>query len=190
MKVIDMTTDERRSYVRGDFSFKVEYKAITQEEYEDLLKFDGKIFPLDGKELIIDDIHMNKSPDSKVDAPLINFLFQMDEKLNQIINLLTKSENEKSVFRQGVGQDINGSGMELIIDQQVEPEYIINTKFFLSKFPIVFIDAFGEIVRTTKVDEKKYHLGIKFINLGENEREKIISYVFQRKRETIRKKKR
>jgi c-di-GMP-binding flagellar brake protein YcgR len=190
MKVIDMITDERRSYVRGDFSFKVEYKAITQEEYEDLLKFDGKIFPSDGKELIIDDIHMNKNPDSKVDAPLINFLFQMDEKLNQIINLLTKSENEKSVFRQGVGQDINGSGMELIIDQQVEPEYIINTKFFLSKFPIVFIDAFGEIVRTTKVDEKKYHLGIKFINLGENEREKIISYVFQRKRETIRKKKR
>lgn len=36
---------ERRSYVRGNFSFKIKFRAMTQAEYEELDRSNDTIFP-------------------------------------------------------------------------------------------------------------------------------------------------
>lgn len=187
-----MVTKERRSYVRGALSFNVKYKLVTSEEYEDLKKFDRAIFSPLNKTQAFDVADTDIRTDSVTDASLINFLVQMDEKLDQILELLSQDRAVAVPFRQGVGDNISGSGMQLVIDEPVDCGQIVHSKFFLSKAPLVFMDVFGEVIRVTQVNEDDrtlYQAGVKFIDLNLADREKIITSVFQRQREAIRKRK-
>jgi len=126
-----------------------------------------------------------------VDASLVNFFFQIDEKLDQILKHLSQNQAKQTLPYQGVGLDISGSGMKIEIDRPVETGKIMHAKILLSKFPFVFIDVFGEILWVEPVEEGAralYYLGIKFFDLSPDHRERIISSVFQREREAIRNK--
>ncbi len=183
-----MVTEERRSYVRGNLDFKVRYKVITPEEYEDLKRFDKAIFaPLpnaNGKDVTPTD------PDVKAaNASLISYLVQMDAKLDRILELISTEKKVEIPFRSGIGQNISGSGMQMVVDIPVEPGQIIHTKFLLSQFPFVFLDLFGEVVRAKELNKNNtilYRIGIKFLDLNTSDRENIIAFVFQKQREAIR----
>lgn len=185
-------TKESRYYVRGNFSFKIKFKIMAPEEYEDLKRFNEVNFSQFNHEQTIDVSDTGISAESMANASLINYLIQMDEKLDQISDLLSKDKTVEGLFNQGVGLNISGSGMKIIVDKSVELGQIIHSKFYLSKFPLVFMDIFGEVVRVTQIDEGDqtlYHLGIKFLDLSVNDRERIVTSVFQREREAIRKRK-
>jgi c-di-GMP-binding flagellar brake protein YcgR len=54
------------------------------------------------------------------------------------------------------------------------------------------MDVFGEVIRAEPIDQggkTVYQLGVKFLDLDINDREKIIACVFQKQRETIRRQK-
>jgi len=189
---IGMKIDDRRSYVRGDFSFKVKFRILNPEESENLRIFNEEIFSRYTEEKNIEISSPGISTEILTDPSLINYLLQMDEKLDQIIELLSEEKEIKGVSRKGMGIDISGSGMKILVDEPVEPGQFIQTKFFLSKYPLSFMEIVGKVVRVTSVDENDqtlYHLGIKFINLSINERERIITCVFQKQREALRKRK-
>jgi hypothetical protein len=191
--VIDIISKEKRSYVRGDVSFKVTFKVMSPEEYQDLKRSNKEIFSHDKREKGIDITDTdNKDAHITPNTCLIDFLLYMDEKLDQILAFVSQDVADKESFNQGIGSNISGSGMNIITDKPLELGKIIHTNFVLSRFPLVFIDAFGEVVRVTPVDEDGktfYHLGAKFLDLNLNDRERIIACVFQRQREAIRKKK-
>ena len=188
-KVIDMQSEERRSFVRGNFSFNVKFKTMTKDEYEDLKKSNEAIFqPFNQEQSVeVNDREMNDG--HIVSASLINHLVQMDEKLDQILDLLSKDKTVKVLYNQGVGLNISGSGMKIMVDRSLEHGRIIHTKFYLSKSPLVYMDIFGEVVHVTQVDKDgrtHYNLGIKFLDISINDRERIVSSVFQRQRGNIR----
>ena len=190
-KGIDMQSEERRSFVRGNFSFNVKFNTMTKDEYEDLKKSNEAIFPPFNQEpsVEVNDREMNDGhPES---ASLINHLVQIDEKLDQILDLLSKDKTVNGLYNQGVGLNISGSGMKIMVDRPLEHGRIIHTKFYLSKSPLVYMDIFGEVIHVTQVDNKDggthYNLGITFLDLSINDRERIISSVFQRQRGNIRK---
>lgn len=181
---------ERRSYVRGNFSFKIKFKTMTLDEYETFLKSNETISHSSQKELTIDALDPKMGTDTVTDASLINYLVQMDEKLDLILELLTKDKQIKGQFGQGL--NISGSGMNIMVDAPVETGQILHSKFNLSKIPLVVMNIFGEVVRATKVEESGrtlYSLGIKFLDLSVNDQERIIASVFQNQRGAIRKEK-
>jgi c-di-GMP-binding flagellar brake protein YcgR len=186
-----MQSEERRSFVRGNFSFNVKFKTMTKDEYEDLKKSNEAIFPPFNQEqdIEINDREMNDG--HPVSASLINHLVQIDQKLDQILDLLSKDKTVNGMYNQGVGLNISGSGMKIMVDSSLEHGRIIHTKFYLSKSPLIYMDIFGEVVHVMQVDNKDgethYNLGIKFLDLSINDRERIISSVFQRQRGSIRK---
>jgi len=183
---------ERRSYVRGNFSFKIKFKTMTSNEYEDLVRSDEAIPPYFQKETGIDITDKKKGVDTAVDPSLVNYLALIDEKLDLILELLAKDSKIEGLFNQGIGMNISGSGMNIMVDRPVESGQIIHSKFYLSKTPLVFLDIFGEVVRSTKVDEcgqTMYSLGIKFLDISVNDQERIITSVFQRQRGVLRKRK-
>ncbi len=184
---MDTLGNKNRSYVRGDFTFKVNFKLMTPEEYSALNSLAGEgVTPA---MLATDNVKKNLL--GAVDASLINFFFQIDEKLDQILKLLSQDQANQILPYQGVGLDISGSGMKIEIDQPVETGKIMHAKILLSKFPFVFIDVFGEILWVEPVEEDArtfYYSGIKFFDLSPDHRERIISSVFQREREAIRNK--
>jgi hypothetical protein len=183
---------ERRSYVRGNFSFKIKFKTMTSNEYEDLVRSDEAIPPYFQKETGIDITDKKNGVDTAVDPSLVNYLALIDEKLDLILELLSKDSKIEGLFNQGIGMNISGSGMNIMVDRPVESGQIIHSKFYLSKTPLVFLDIFGEVVRSTKVDEcdqTMYSLGIKFLDISVNDQERIITSVFQRQRGVLRKRK-
>ena len=188
--MIDIISKERRSYVRGDISFQVKFKIMSPEEYQDLKRSNKEFFSHDTREKGIDITDTGNKDDHIVpNTYLIDFLLYMDEKLDQILAFVSQDMTDKESLNQGIGSNISGSGMNIITDKPLELGKIIHTNFVLSRFPLVFIDVFGEIVRVTPVDEDgktSYHLGTKFLDLNLNDRERIIACVFQRQREAIR----
>ena len=121
--------EERRSYVRGDLSFKIKFRVITQEEYEIVKEVTN--LSSSPENMSYDD---TISKENSVNTFLIDFLLNIDEKLDQVIAML----------------------------------------------------------RVTPLDENKqslYRLGVKFLELNTNAKERIISCVFQKQRENIRKSK-
>ena len=190
--MIEMVTKERRDDVRGDFTFQIKYKIMTTEEFEDLKRFDEEIFSSSNKGHSVDIIASEISTESTVNAALINYVLQIDEKLDQILELLSKDRSVAAPFLPGLGKNISGSGMQIVTEQPVESGQIIKAKFFLSKLPLVFMDIFGKVIRVVQEDEDGrvlYKVGIKFFDLNISDREKIIASVFQKQREALRKRK-
>jgi hypothetical protein len=187
-----MPNIERRSYVRGNFSFKIKFKTMTSDEYEGLVRSDNAIPLYFLKEPGIDIADKNMGVDTSVDSSLVDYLVLIDEKLDLILELLAKDCKIEGMFNQGIGMNISGSGMNIVVDSPVETGQIIHSKFYLSKTPLVFMDIFGEVVRSTKVDEcgkTLYSLGIKFLDISVNDQERIITSIFQRQRGVLRKRK-
>jgi hypothetical protein len=189
-KEIVMQPEERRSLVRGNFSFNVKFKTMTKDEYEYLKKTNEAIFPAFKQEPGVDFKEKEINAGHLASASLINHLVQIDEKLDLILDLLSNDKNIKGFYSQGVGLNISGSGMNMMISRPVEYGQVIHTKFYLSKFPLVYMDVFGEVVHVTQVNKDgrtHYNLGLKFLDLSINDRERIVSSVFQRQRGDIRK---
>jgi hypothetical protein len=190
--MIDTLPDERRSDYRGYFSFKVNFKIMAKEEYEEQKELNREFFSPLHQESTLEVIDIKTTVDNAADASLIRYLINMDEKLDQIIELLSKNNNINGLPNHGIGRNISGTGMEIITDKAVEPGQILHSRFLLSKFPFIFMDMFGEVIHANPVSREGqtlYQIGIKFIDLGITDREKIISSVFQREREMIRKRK-
>ena len=189
--MIKLKPKEKRSFVRADMSFKVKFKVVTKEEYEKIKETSDQILSSDKKGLIFDGADTdNRFNDITANQCFVDFLFHMDEKLDRILAVLSKDEPDIVLFNQGVGVDIGGAGMKMTVDSPVEHGRIIQINLVLSKFPFTFIDVFGEVVRAEPANEDGktvYLLGIKFLDLDINDREKIIARVFQRQREVIRK---
>ena len=188
-----MMLQERRSYVRGTFSFKVRFKLLTPEEYQDIKETSSQ-FGYQDEETITDLTDPDKATSEiSLNACLIDFLLQMDEKLDQILIKLSKEEVGRGLLaKQGIGINISGSGMNVVVEEPVELGQIIQAHFVLSRIPLVFIDAFGEVLRVKSLDENGiviYNLGIEFLDLKPNDRERIIACVFQRQRKSIRERK-
>jgi hypothetical protein len=188
-----MILQERRSYVRGAFSFRVRFRLLTPEEYQDIKETNNQ-FGYPDEEIITDLTDPDKATaETSLNACLIDLLLQMDEKLDQILTKLSKEEVDRGLLaKQGIGINISGSGMNVVVEEPVELGQIIQAHFVLSRIPLVFIDAFGEVLRVKPLDENgtvTYNLGIEFLDLKPNDRERIIACVFQRERKNIRERK-
>ena len=189
----EIGSKEQRSFVRADLSFKVKFKVITRDEYEKIKESGDHIPPPDEKGLIFDSTDTEERLNGiAANQCLVDLLFHIDEKLDRILAVLSKDAPDIAVFKHGSGINVGGSGMKMVVDKPVEPGKIIHTNLILSKFPPIFMDVFGEVIHAEPLDEggkTVYHLGIKFLDLDINDREKIIACVFQKQRETIRRKK-
>jgi PilZ domain len=191
-RVMTMPHFERRSYVRGKFSFKIKFKTMTSDEYEALLNSRESRFSLLQEEQGIAAVDKAQITDTSIDASLMNYVVRIDEKLDLILELLTKDSEAERLFEQGVGVNISGSGMNILVDQPAETGHIIHSKIYLSRIPMVFLDVFGEVVRSSEVNECGkilYSLGVKFLDLSVNDQERIIATVFKTQRGDLRKRK-
>jgi len=184
---------ERRSYVRGDFSYSVKFRILSADECE-LRKMAGKqmSFP-DQKQLkiatVLDD---REDSTSTIPAGLVEFLMRMDQKLDQILSLLTDDEGCNYQFHHGLGVDISATGMGIITDIPVVPKQAIQAKIVLSQLPLICLDVMGEVIqvkKSGKKDKNMHHIGIQFLDLSASEKEKIIKCVFQNERVAIRERK-
>jgi len=188
--VVDIDSKEQRSFVRASLSFKVKFRVIARQEYDKIKESGDQILSQDEKGLIFDSTDTEERLNGiAANQCLVDLLFHIDEKLDRILAVLSKDDPDIALFKQGSGVNIGGSGMKMVVNIPVEPGQIIHTNLVLSKFPPMLMDVFGEVIHAEPLNEggkTVYQLGIKFLDLDINDREKIIACVFQRQREAIR----
>lgn len=185
---------ERRAYVRGDFSYDVQFRVLSQDECKLREMAGKKISFYEQKQLkiasIMDDI---SDGNNLIPRGLIEFLVRIDDKLDQVLTLLTESPECKEEFKQGLGVDISATGMGIISELPVVPNQTIKATITLSRVPLISLDVFGEVIQVmpaAKGEKQMYHIGIRFLDLNANDREKIIKCVFQNERAAIRERRR
>ncbi len=189
--------DEKRDCVRAALCADVQFSIMDLHEYEAVRKGDdvrfGGPFANSTKRMIPDGEEEKTPGVGALDPNLVDFLIQIDEKLDLILKLFSKGEKGDESFFVGEGVDIGGGGMSLLSEKEVEFGQILHLKFRIFRYPIVSLQVFGKVVRagqSTKDGRSLHEVGLEFFDLDEDCKEWIISYVFQIQREAIRRQKR
>ena len=185
---------ENREFVRASLTFDVKFRVVSREEYASSetrgfgLAFHG------GKSQIIDGMGMERRLENAgINRELVDFLIQLDDKLNQILIQLGQNDSETIRFQRGTAVDIGGAGMKMAVESPVDVGELVHIQLVLSRVPMMMVDVYGEVVR---VDTPSgggsgfFYLGIKFSDLDINTREKIIASIFKQQRRNIRNKER
>jgi hypothetical protein len=179
---------ERRSYKRGNFSYKVKFRILPANEYP-LSKKDRIQMVLRDKKQFKNNAMLTDKMDENFSS-IVDFLISMDEKLNQILEMLS-GEGEDWLTEQGLGVDISATGMRVNTDVPVEPGQLIIANLILLGQPFKGLDVVGEVIQVAENVEAEnitYSAGIQFLDLEEYDKEKIIKTVFQEERESLRQK--
>lgn len=190
---------ERREYVRAPLSVDVEITVVGRDEYEAVRQSERHArrqatFSFDQRG--------QYEADSPFYPGMIDFLIDIDHKLDRMLKLMSRlaglessaysDDKGNEVFIVGQSSDISGAGMGMICDKALEAGQIVKASFMISRFPVIPLVVFGEVVRVAPVQEdgrQRFDVFLKFIDLDEDDREKIISYTFQAQRDAIRKEK-
>lgn len=181
-------TDKKKLLKRNNFRALIAAKAkvtlIDSDEFEEVVSSD-KMKTTDFS------LSTGEPKNDLMLSSLTDFLVQIDEKLDRILNKLegkNTSPVEKDLeVKQTV--DISGSGVSLVLSESVEIGQILLVTIKLPGFLFGRFEAYGEVVRVLPEDEKGqlvYNAGIKFLNLKEEEKERLISYTFSQHRKHIR----
>lgn len=95
-------------------------------------------------------------------------------------------EDPEEISYKGILKDISGGGMRIITNEQLELGLNVKSSFALDK---KVIDVKGIIVRSIVFDKvvHQFDIGVEFQELSERSRSEIVSFVFQRQRNIIRK---
>ena len=192
-----MISNERelRSDVRGDFTYTVDYEIVTSEEFHSIREKTFRSLTTDIEKLKISRARSDNDgmdTGSAINGDIAEFFVRMDEKLDKILLMLSKNKAFSECSGRGTGNNISASGMNIDIDRPVKQGQIVHATMILSKTPFLYIDVYGEIIRVDALggnDSPLSQVGIRFLNLDESGREKIVAYVFQQQREAIRKRK-
>ncbi len=187
---MDEKPKENREFVRASLTFDVKFRVVSKEEYASSKTRISQLTPHKAKSQSIDaDVPALHLERAGISQELMDFLIQMDDKLDQILNLLTQDEPETVRFKKGTALDIGGAGMKMSVDSPVDVGELVHIQLVLSRMPMMMVDVYGEVVR---VDTPSgggtgfFYLGIKFSDLDISTREKIISSIFQQQRKLIR----
>lgn len=180
-----------RDHVREAFYFKVKYQVIcesqyekTKAEWEERLLFNRKALkPLD----VDSDTHEEART---LDYQIMGFLLEMDEKLDQLTAYVTGKERGRDEFEEGVGLEMSGGGMQVRVEKPLAVGELMRATLLLSRFPFVRVQILGKVIHVKPRmcnEEPRYDAGVQFLYLDDEDRERIISCVFQRQRQVLRK---
>ncbi len=199
----EFPTQERREYIRAALWADVELTVVDGDEYEAVRRSEQQPCYrfISQAALPIDEVGQYEA-DGTFHSNLIDFLIHIDDKLDRLLKLLSDSYELEASPRKddrdgedlfvGQGADIGGTGMSVISDRALEPGQILKASFMISRFPVIPLVLFGRVLRVTPVQQdgkQRYQVVMRFIDLDEEDRDKIIAYTFQVQRDAIRKKK-
>ncbi|HOM02076.1 MAG TPA: flagellar brake protein [Acetivibrio sp.] len=92
-------------------------------------------------------------------------------------------------FTKSYTRDLSGGGVCIRLKERIETGQLLRCELSLNDFNKV--SFLGRVVRLTEYDKEndvyKYEIGIKFEEIEEKDRERIISYIFQEQRRLIKK---
>jgi len=186
-------SDERRECVRARLGMEIQFLVLSEAQYEEK-RARGEVAGCRGcriqpeKWLPEGGDDRSKSVAS-VDQNVVDFLIHLEEKIDHVLELVSKNQEDGEMFQVGYGLNISGRGMRICYEKPVDVGRILDVRARMFRFPVVVLRLFGKVLRVkeTTVDGRCwYEIALEFLDLDKDAEEWIISYVFQKQREAIR----
>ncbi len=160
----------RREFVRTNDNIPVYYEVLSGEESADIRS---------DWELLFDDI----DPRPEENPKLYEFLFDINQKLNILLNHMAG----KNGFNMPEAREVNisGGGLRFFSTERFNSGDKLFLKTFLPTHARV-IKIKCEVVRSIPTGDGKYEIAVKYLDMDEPTRDKIIKYIFAKQRQLLR----
>jgi len=172
----------QRGHVRVDDMLRVDYRKISQGDYENCETKPEVIFKNVFGETL-------KAPEIEEANPelLYNLIYQANLKIDRILDILESRDTERYVSTGSECMNISGSGMRFVATRNFLIGDIIALRVFLPLVSRTWINVLGKVTSSAESDSgNKYDVSVRFVELSESDREMIVGYVFKRQRELLR----
>ncbi|MCF8067805.1 MAG: PilZ domain-containing protein [Desulfobacterales bacterium] len=180
----DKTGDEKRKFVRALSPAQVKVKVVDREEIDHLRGTKSILLSP-----FVEEDFEGRQTSGLFSSHQMEFLMEIDNKLDKIINLLEKKETDGVYLNVIQALDVSGSGMGLIVSEKVEEGRFLSIALKIPGILMGKLNLYGEVVRIVPCEDigkPAFDLGVRFIDLTEEEREWLIAYSFSQQRKAIR----
>ncbi|MBW2644623.1 MAG: PilZ domain-containing protein [Deltaproteobacteria bacterium] len=172
----------QRGYVRVDDMLRVDYRKISQGDYESCENKPEIIF----KNIFGEPFKAPEIEEANSEL-LYNLIYQANLKIDRILNILESRDSERYVSAGSECVSISGSGMRFVANRNFSIGDIIALRVFLPLVSRTWINVLGEVTSSAESGpENRYDVSVRFAELSEGDREMIVRYVFKRQRELLR----
>ncbi len=191
----ETSLNEKRDCVRASLCAEVRFSVIDPREYEAIRNRGNVPARQSPIQPSMQSLFVEEEGPAVIGVPdrnLIDFLIQIEDKLDRVLKLLAKQGEFDDGFFSGEAVDIGGIGMKMLSVSEVRPGQIIDARFRIFRYPVVSLQVLGKVLRVSPSEKNGhlcYEIALEFLDLDEDYKEWIISYVFQMQREAIRRKK-
>jgi len=184
-------TANTRAHVRMDVVLLLQYRKLTPEECEDLDSITlnenkESLSPLSFSLRPFMEGEGREEELGKIDPFILNALIDINLKLNLIISAIS-SEGKKNFFnRVPIEGSLSEGGLGFTTGETIAEGDILAIEIMLPVFPLAIIKTLGKAVRVQVLPEGGSAVGLQFINIKEEDRDKIVHYIFKKQREWLR----
>ena len=184
----DQTKDEKREFVRAPLNIDARIKPLNKEglDRKHHMRSAFSSLPLPGGSS--EDSDRVGAQDTVI-SYLMEFMFQINEKLDIVIDLLGGEKSNQNTIGVQETVNISGSGVSLVVSTSVDVGLLLDISLFIPNFPLGVFNVQGEVIRVKPKrgdNSGLYEIGIKFLDMSDEERERLIAYTFRQQRRTIR----
>lgn len=176
---------DTREDVRVYDTLPFDYVTVSREEYE---RYKSSYMTGAWDDFLADPWQREEAGEVEGhDLSLHRRLVDLDHKLNLIILHLSLQNKGQTIIPELREVNISASGLRFDAEKELAIGDIIKSRLILPTYPFMYLTLLSEVVRINKLENGKYETGVRFLDLSNKVRDKIVSYLFKRQRETIRK---
>ncbi len=194
-------SDESRNSVRISDSFTINYNIVTQKEYNKKASLfisrrtanRSGVKSSEVDAFAFDWSHIEDEVD--FDPVLVKILFYLDQKIDKvlsnqekILNKFDTVEEVPDVSEAGECIDISGSGVHMLVTEELNPGSLLELTIEPPINPpiqIILLGKLSRICQSKDNDNNDFEASVTFTAINEDDRENLIKYIFQRQRELI-----
>jgi hypothetical protein len=184
---------EQRANVRVKDRLQVSYRLISDEDF---IPEEGadKYFPNVWARYPHSIILLEESEDSNF--KILPHIIDLNRKIDLLIEFLTQENKPKVEIPKDISVCISASGIKLDISEHSTPGQKIALCIILPFVPPTMIFIMGEITRSVPLSTSLnsgeeemgicYETAVRFLDLKDDDYEKIVRYIFKKQRDILR----
>lgn len=182
----------KRDFYRIEDRLPIEFRIISREEFlrfRDVIRYRSTSVAEKSQETRF--LKENLLPDDDIEKnQILLYLQELNRKLDMILDIIGKSTEEEHYSNLFTKVSISGSGMRFVSNMPIKSDDFLDTRIVLPIVPYPKIRALGQAVRVgeARIGElMQWDVGLKFTTMNERDHDLLISYIFTKDREMLRK---
>ncbi|MCX7856649.1 MAG: PilZ domain-containing protein [Deltaproteobacteria bacterium] len=187
-----MVDSERRQYFRLKEDLLVEFREIEEYEFEKVRERMNDDFQKTFlKSILLNPNEQKRQKRTQEFEIFLAYLDAINRKLDTILEWIEKKRDRPSFFKCLFTVDVSGSGIRFVSPKRPQKPYLELVIYL----PFSFTSKIRTIAEILRVKEEKkngkslWEVAARYIEITEEDRDLLVSYILKRQREMIKKSK-